>query len=203
LTYDQLKRICCQLDQYPENRQWRLNVGDQWDVERVGDALRLVSRTETAKKNEEEKAIELRWNKSDESRNDKNCLCIKVPFDTSLDRLRLIMTTNAFLPDYASALLNNHDALRFTPPWRRGHSPVKVTEFLRGQKVPLHLREQARVILLQDDVVTSGNSETHPSRHTFVVVAVFVQLKDEWVVDERFDMGKNDGGQELLVFLDT
>ena len=204
LTYDQLKRICYQLDHYPENRQWRLNVGDDWDVERVGDALRLVSRTETAGKNEEA-AVDLRWKLlycGDESRDGKDRLCIKVPRDKSLDHLRLIMTTNALLPDYTATLPNNHDALRFTPPWRRGHRPVKVTEFLRGQKVPLHLREHARVILLQNDVVTPS-SETNPSRHTFDVVAAYVPLKEEWVVDERFEKHKNDGGQELLVFLDT
>jgi len=83
--------------------------------------------------------------------------------------------------------LQHHDNLAITPPWRRGRSPIRVTEFLRGQKVPLHLRRQAPIVYRRD---TDG---------TLSLVAVHVSSKDEWIVDELFDPDQEKPGHVLLL----
>lgn len=48
------------------------------------------------------------------------------------------------------------DGDRFRPTWR--DRPAKLKDFLRGQGVPLHRREEVALICDQDDVVSAGDS---------------------------------------------
>ena len=42
LSYEQLRRVVNQLDDYPNNRQWTLQIGSHWNVIRIGDVLSVV-----------------------------------------------------------------------------------------------------------------------------------------------------------------
>ena len=84
----------------------------------------------------------------------------------------------------------------FTPPWRT--NPLKVRDFLRGQRVPLHVRDAAPVIYL------NNNSN---------VVAVFVEEREggnevyagkvgTWIVHAKFNGNKEKAGQLLCLHLE-
>ena len=46
----------------------------------------------------------------------------------------------------------------FTPPWRMGQSPVKIKDFLRSQKVPLHKRDSVLLLCHYHHHITSSNT---------------------------------------------
>lgn len=61
----------------------------------------------------------------------------------------------------------------FTPPWRRGRTALKLKDFLRGQKVPLHRRDEVNVLCFSDDT----------GRHA---LSVYLENTDEWIVNANF-----------------
>jgi hypothetical protein len=65
------------------------------------------------------------------------------------------------------------EGVTFIPPWRKGRSAIKLKEFLRGQKVPLHLRDEAIVLCLSD------GSTKH-------ALAVYLEDTNEWIVNANF-----------------
>ena len=56
----------------------------------------------------------------------------------------------------------------FTPPWRAGHKPIKMKDFLRGQKVPLHERPGIPIIYVGTNIV------------------VAVRINNEWIVRAEY-----------------
>jgi hypothetical protein len=82
---------------------------------------------------------------------------------------------------------SNDDNLVFTPSWRSNHSPMKLKDFLRGQKVPLHERRSAPVILL------------HRGLEEISVVAVYIENSDRWVIDARFISAGNKDFREIVL----
>eukprot|EP00550_Attheya_septentrionalis_P007290 CAMPEP_0198291730 /NCGR_PEP_ID=MMETSP1449-20131203/9163_1 /TAXON_ID=420275 /ORGANISM="Attheya septentrionalis, Strain CCMP2084" /LENGTH=658 /DNA_ID=CAMNT_0043990409 /DNA_START=377 /DNA_END=2353 /DNA_ORIENTATION=- len=173
LPYDQLKRICQQLSDYPQQRQWTLHVGGGWNIVRTGDILELHA--------------------SDEDENHRDVpilprLSIMGRYQGSLldtDDCPTIENGTELLIKVGSEEASNFSVQRvedqagapflFLPPWRKGRSPIKVKEFLRGQKVPLHLRDHAPMICLD---------HTH-------IVAVFVPSNSSSSNDEA--MTNNSG----------
>jgi hypothetical protein len=91
----------------------------------------------------------------------------------------------------AAASRDPNGKLLFTPPWRKGRSPVKVTEFLRGQKVPLHARSQTPVVLMIPKAGSEWSGNIVPC-----LVAVHVATKDKWIVDAEFGEGDDGVGSE-------
>jgi hypothetical protein len=76
----------------------------------------------------------------------------------------------------------------FVPPWRKGRSPIKVKDFLRGQKVPLHYRSGAPILYLVGDDTA---------------VAVYVKQNDghgKWIMHADFEAA-DDTNEERIVEL--
>jgi hypothetical protein len=174
LPYDQFVRLCTQLKDSPFNRQWTINLGGGWDVVRNGNALRMKFMDRFV--NHDASEQEIQWSlvgdravdvdKRRAVEFDKR-LQIRIPSEFGVDgktSVQFVLTKS------------NVDDLLFTPSWRTNHSPMKLREFLRGQRVPLHLRSTAPTILAKH------GSERH-------VVAVYVVEGDRWVVDARFAPG--------------
>mmetsp|Transcript_29694 Transcript_29694/g.39657 ORF Transcript_29694/g.39657 Transcript_29694/m.39657 type:complete len:111 (+) Transcript_29694:1176-1508(+) len=105
---------------------------------------------------------------------------------------------------YIGTIQGNED-ITFIPPWRRGRSPIKIKEFLRGQKVPLHRRPYAPVLFFEN--------KTNKER---VAIAVFVENstaentemipvegKGKWVVHADFDGqgGENESNERVCVLV--
>ena len=69
--------------------------------------------------------------------------------------------------------------IKFTPPWRKGRSAIKIKEFLRGQKVPLHLRDESIVLCLTDnDTLAQHALAVYLDDTGWIVNAIFCPQDD-------------------------
>lgn len=167
LSYEKLLQIVSQIETYPDNRQWTINIGDGVDIIRQGDSLKLRD-SKTIMIDESPRVVP--WNRAHPHGNSGLVILMRPE----------ILQDCTFYQS-VTGLQNPW----FTPPWRRGRSPVRVTEFLRGQKVPLHERSQAPLVYLIEDGTTRA-------------VAVYVKAKKEWIVDEEFDLTTNETDLVLI-----
>eukprot|EP00547_Thalassionema_nitzschioides_P000216 CAMPEP_0194214472 /NCGR_PEP_ID=MMETSP0156-20130528/15681_1 /TAXON_ID=33649 /ORGANISM="Thalassionema nitzschioides, Strain L26-B" /LENGTH=527 /DNA_ID=CAMNT_0038942731 /DNA_START=217 /DNA_END=1800 /DNA_ORIENTATION=- len=153
LSYDQFENVCSQLENFPGSIQWTLQVGDGYDIIRNGSAIYL-------KKDDEKDRGHNGWELITWS-------VVKEPVQFSTEVLLLRVPV---LPPSCHHKALSGEVFRspFTPSWRLGHNPMKLKDFLRGQKVPLHLRQNIPVIL-------SGDGDI-----------VAVQCDNSWVLDVRY-----------------
>jgi tRNA(Ile)-lysidine synthetase-like protein len=166
LPYDQLQRICRQLQDYPTSQQWTLHVGSGWNVVRNGKALDLQQHVELPAMNALDGQM-LTW--------------VIGPDGSSDDDLVLRMPSSDL--QFSLSTAGKVSRWLFTPSWRVEHRPIKLKDFLRGQKIPLHLREHIPIIYV---------------RGTATLVAV--QVDDaKWIVDAAFDPAVGDGHRVRLI----
>jgi len=184
LSYDLLKQVSLQLTEYPNNRQWTLPLGDGWQVTRLGDALKISKggdqsklespegETASSSFQHTEKSIQrVPWSYCDEAEAAdarRGTLTIRVVVDREF----------WFVRSTSGAGTSNVNDWRFTPPWRDGQSPLKIGNFLRGQKVPLHLRGSTPIICLQH--------AKQPNIESVETELVAVMVNEKWIVDSNF-----------------
>lgn len=169
LTYDQLQRICGQLTDHPHEQQWTLQVGGGWNVVRNGAAL-FVTRDGIMENEEKRPERKLDWSfVQDAAEPTENVLLIRLSENVEFDETKCCIV----LAD-ASRTGN----LLFHAPWRE--NPVKLRDFLRGQKVPLHLRGCVPVILLDQRTVVAVFVERPGGEHHFGGKV------GRWIVDAQF-----------------
>jgi hypothetical protein len=191
-SYEIWRAVEHQLESYPHNRQWTLPLGDGWYVERLGSSLRMASITVADRHG--------------------NATGYKVPLGERLVPWSFTnneMTTNAIEGNlvvrcdekvfgdgsgFGFVISSAETANRwmFTPPWRKGRSPLKLGSFLRGRKVPQHLRASVPIIYCQFRTIGMGEI-AEP-----VLVAVCVDNK--WIVDAAWDpYHGEEGSRELSI----
>jgi tRNA(Ile)-lysidine synthetase-like protein len=184
LSYDKLVAICDHLSNFPERLQWRLSVGDGWEVERNGFVLMLNNDRDTISTFSEmgQWVIMEKEPRRPKEKNDD----VQVRLRFKLDDLTKIDVKRA----------GDIEAAKFHPKWRKNE--IKLKEFLRGQKVPLHKRECTPVLSMDID----GSS---------VVLAVYIETnKDEsekwngkWHIHKDFVVEEENsasGYQELELY---
>jgi len=134
VSYDQMIRIRDQIFNHPDRLQWTLDVGSSWKIKRNGDTLTVFKENENRHSDDDN----LSW------------MIIDSPYTDNIADLHELCFSS--LPDsYTLDIKQVKDCVhaKFTPPWRR--SAIKIKEFLRGQKVPLHLRDDVNVLCLAVD----------------------------------------------------
>ena len=157
VSYNQMVRIRDQIHHHPGRLQWTLDVGSSWKIKRNGDTLTVFKENENRHSDDDD----LSW------------MIIDSPNTDNIADLHELCFSS--LPDgYTLDIKQVKDCVhtKFTPPWRR--SAIKIKEFLRGQKVPLHLRDQVNVLCL----VAHDDSSTQ-------VLAVYLE-GNGWIVDANF-----------------
>jgi tRNA(Ile)-lysidine synthase TilS/MesJ len=235
VSYEQLQRVIRQLEKYPNNRQWTLEIGSYWSVVRMGNVLSVVHRQPTTSSQgvnrpsqdnpserqsfnthrassidpttvlaDDERAIVAVPFRVESSQNSdflpegqlaKGATCVVVAIPTFhipnhgivLDRENISGPSTATPPHdishlsfvastvgtwtaasctttNAGAVSAPPPALTFVPSWRRGRTPIKLKQFLRGQDIPLYQRDATPIILLVPSsstttATTSNNSE--------------------------------------------
>jgi tRNA(Ile)-lysidine synthetase-like protein len=167
-SYEQLQRVTRQICEYPERRIWRLAIGEKWNVCRRGNVL-LLQRDKSPDTEMAEPSFSLSWRYlSDDEAANSGELEISLPLVSPV-------------PPYFSKSTAGHDpSCCIVPPWRKHNSPIRVTEFLRGQQVPLHLRSQSPTI------VAMFCSKDVNAEETVALVAVHVVSKEKWIIDAKF-----------------
>lgn len=183
--YDQMQRLHRQIQDFPNRRQWRLNVGAGWDIQREGESLRMIS---TVRDQEDSittskdvvPTMELTWTFVDELQG--NCK----EESTNLLFIRLPANDTDTLSSYRffTTIVGNDSHYRIQPSWRSNLNPVSMSQFLRGQGIPLHQRLDTPIVIAQD----TSNATTTP----LTLVAVYVSTKNEWIVDARFAVEYSD-----------
>ena len=157
MSYEQVKRVTEQISLYPQRKKWTLHVGKNWNVRRNGHVLLIeVNDVESASTMEGNGNVKASWKLSQDEKDigEANVIGefivqLLVPPSTKIDNLEL-------------KYVGGNQSNVFLPPWRKGRSPIKVKDFLRGQKVSLHNREITPILCLGDVVVgvyiEDGNS---------------------------------------------
>ena len=182
LPYDQMMRIRDQILNYPDRLQWTLDVGSCWKIRRNGDTL-VIFEGEEKKQDPSNAGLSpqnsLPWiivrskrfnpdsdGQDHESIVDTHVLCFgSFPSNAEHSNLKI-------------ERVNDCGNIKFTPPWRKGRSAIKIKEFLRGQKVPLHRRDEAIILCLSDD----------SSRHALAVYleGIGTDGVGSWIVNADF-----------------
>jgi hypothetical protein len=65
--------------------------------------------------------------------------------------------------------------MTFLPPWRNKRSEIKLKDFLRGQRISLHRRNESNILCFSD----SDTGKRH-------ALAVHLETTDEWIVNANF-----------------
>jgi len=154
LSYDNFERISSQLEDYPTSIQWTLQVGDGHDIMRRGSAI-YVERADGKTFGEPHPRELMAWS------------IVKEPNQFSRETLHLRVLE---LPQGNYFKVFSAEVFRspFRPSWRADHNPIKLKDFLRGQKIPLHLRQNIPVVLSAEDNI------------------VAVQCNKRWIVDAKY-----------------
>ena len=197
MPYSRLKAICQQIKQYPERTQWKMNIGYGWDITRNGEILFLSKNGETIHGNSEEKNYndnnhwKIHKKEIDEYNGDDNSEVHFVTITLSNDLLKAVETG---YHDFVVKTVADNELLTFLPPWRSSTSkPKRIKEFLRGQKIPLHRRNEIPLLCLHND---NSNHDDH-------IVAVYLDNKEEgtWVVNTKFDKSSVDGNKYTIILV--
>jgi len=148
LPYDQVKRVTEQLSLYPQRKKWSLHVGNNWNVRRNGDVLLLeANREDSPIITGEIRTVKSSWDLCQDKRDiGKANVLHKCSF-------QLLVPSGTRFDDLELKYVGGNQSHSFVPPWRKGRSPIKIKDFLRGQKVPLHKREGTPILCIGDVVV--------------------------------------------------
>ena len=185
LSYEKLNAICQQIVNYPDRRQWKIGIGENWDVARNGNVLMLVNNLRIYDE-ENVNVTNTEWTLSSIDDMDPGSatlsshhLSIHVP-----------LSCNDIEPQFVLDKAKGNASLKFLPPWRKGGSEMKVKEFLRGQKVSLHRRDEAPLLCIQ-----TGNA--------LRIAAVFVESDEKgasgrWVIHSDFDTNYHPTSDDII-----
>ena len=186
LSYDQMQRIRRQFETFPTKLQWTLDVGDCWILQRNGRAL-SVSKGKCT--DGEEPTEQLAGNEALFSWEILSMKDLPINIDPSTETSHNLMISNlppaTNLSQMRIKQVKDVSGLMFTPPWRKGRSAVKIKEFLRAQKVPLHCRDNALVLCFSNGSLDS-------------VLAVYLEEKDTWIIHSDFVHEKGDAVMVVL-----
>ena len=186
LSYDQMQRIKQQFETFSTKLQWTLDVGDCWILQRNGRALSITQRKGT---NCEEPIEQATGNEASLSWDILSMNDLPINLDLSketsynLNFGNLPPATN--VSEMTIKQVKDVNSLTFTPPWRKGRSAVKIKEFLRGQKVPLHCRDDSLVLCCSNGPLDS-------------VLAIYLEEKDTWIIHADFVHEKGDAVTVIL-----
>jgi tRNA(Ile)-lysidine synthetase-like protein len=218
-TFEQLDRVCKQIENFPTNRQWRLNIGGGWDVMRQGNVLLLKetnvlpNQQQTEANNDDTTTTATRiveWSllvSDDECTTTDRTSAETATLDdaSSSSSLRISVPRTLLFSDklqqqqqpvFYLSTIDGLETVPFTPSWREGHDPIRLKDFLRGQKVPLHLRRHSRVIYFKNPKHSSTSGTTSSADvdcddDNDKTVAVWVPTKAQWITDALFADGSN------------
>jgi hypothetical protein len=191
LSYDKVSMICRQLSEHPDRGQWKISIGNEWEVVRDGDVLKLLNEPEFGR-DQSLQTSESSWTfRVVDTLHGYNQDSISTQFVS----LAMNPAWNGKIPVFSLQKVEGNESLKFIPYWRKGTSEIKVKEFLRGQKVPLHRRVEAPILCVE------GN-------HSLLIVAVFVEGEGNsfdqcgrWVVHADFHVESDSVDERITIAL--
>ena len=157
LSYEQVKRVTEQISLHPQKKKWTLHVGKNWNVRRNGDVLLIeVNDADFATTIGGNGNVKASWKLSQDKKDIEEADVI------GEYTIQLLVPPATQINDLELRHVGGNQSNTFVPPWRKGRNPIKIKDFLRGQKVPLHNREGTPILCLGDVVlgvyIEEGNS---------------------------------------------
>ena len=185
MSYEKINAICQQIVNYPDRRQWKIGIGENWDVVRNGNVLMLVNNLRIDDE-ENVNVTNTEWTLSSIDNMDS----VSATLSTHHLSIHVPLSSNGIEPQFVLEKARGNPSLKFLPPWRRGGCEMKVKEFLRGQKVSLHRRDEAPLLCIQ-----TGN--------TLKIAAVFVESDEKgangrWVIHSDFDTNCHPTSDDII-----
>ncbi len=160
VSYEKVTMIAQQLSMFPDRLKWKISLGGKWYVVRTGDVLELKYFTDNCiggqHSNEQFEENANNWIIEQNGRFDDNFENENGQYLLSLSLKYLIHDNQSV--EYSIRNVEGNEHMRIVPPWRsESASGVKIKEFLRGQKIPLHRRGAAPILCIEtDDAVYIG-----------------------------------------------
>jgi tRNA(Ile)-lysidine synthetase-like protein len=180
ISYSALERVMTQLEQHSANTQWKLELGSHINVVRQGNVLRIRrddgQQEQPQGTNKADTFTPWHWAEiGNASPSPEGTVLISIP--------RTMLSNNsskglAFFSTTLGELTKRMEdegavSLRFIPPWKT--SPIKIRQFLRGQGVPSHQRDDVNILI--------GATQTGDRMKLFVVA---VDMGEGWLVQRNF-----------------
>jgi tRNA(Ile)-lysidine synthetase-like protein len=170
VSYDKMRKIRDQIQNHHDRRQWEMDMGDNWTLSRNGRAF-VISKGDG------------QYQPSSNSAVNPWFVCVVGP--DGADMSHEYEPTNklhfaCWLPTSVDVSTIKIDKAKdctgvtFLPPWRNKRSEIKLKDFLRGQRVPLHRRNESNILCFSDNT---------GKRHA---LAVHLENTDEWIVNANF-----------------
>lgn len=173
LSYDKILAIGEQLSNFPERLQWKLSVGEGWKMERNGYVLILHNEKDTKYASSEVGQWTIVEKETPRQMTDDH---VRVRLRFKLDVSTKIHVKRA----------GDVKAVKFHPIWRS--NSMKLKDFLRGQKIPLHKRDSTPILSMDID----GES---------TVLAVYIETKkvesetlnEKWCIHKDYNVEEKGG----------
>jgi hypothetical protein len=204
-----------QLEQHPHRNDWTLEIGGNIHVVRKGNTLQVVTPGQGLD-NGRGWRIPWHWTVVSIDRTGTvpangtvpHVVTLSVPYDAIGSDMYFFSSTldhiQDILGDSTSQPSSSPSSLWFTPPWRG--SPIKVRQFLRGQRIPIHERGRIPLLFLGrrgrtehfsgDDDDNNNDDMSGPSnRHDYQLVGVQVEAT-RWVIANDFSPNVDDASGE-------
>lgn len=166
VSYNKMLMIRDQIRNHRDGLQWKMDMGDNWTLSRNGSIL-VISKGD--------------WQDKPSSNFDVTpwfvCVGPKADLDDeSTDELHFECLLPSSVDTSTIKIEQAKDCVgvTFLPPWRKGRSELKLKDFLRGQRVPLHRRNEYNILCFSD------NTE---KKHA---LAVHLENTDEWIVNANY-----------------
>jgi hypothetical protein len=166
ISYDKMLLIRDQIQNHPDRLQWKLDLGGFWRLKRNGHTLVVFKGDE---RNQSPDTAINPWMILAGTEDDTTIFESGLAHELRFGCLPKNVESYMFNIEY----VKDCEGLTFTPPWRKGRSALKLKEFLRGQKVPLHHRDEAAVLCFSDDSAQYA-------------LAVYLEDTNEWIVNADF-----------------
>ena len=179
LSYDKISMVCEQISNFPERRQWKLSLGGDWNIKRNGNVLELEMQNDTnlveQGTNKDEWFIKSHRNIDVES-NIKSNGDGDILLTFSLSQWGQHESRN-----FSLKKVQGNEKMTFIPPWRKQDSGVKIKEFLRGQNIPLHLRNNTPILCIEigGDVHIGAVYIDNELNKRWIVNGMFIPEEDE------------------------
>ena len=169
LSYDQINRIKFQIEIYSNRLQWTLDVGDLWKVKRNGNVLTLLHGSENLDNSLPFHIVETKAGQfivTDHTQSEEELLIsLPLSWENSVFTLKSVKDVGN---------------VNFQPQWRKGKHPIKIKEFLRGQKIPLHLRDKMVVLCLKHNKEDEKIIAVH-------LKSLFENRPGRWIIESTFE----------------
>ncbi len=164
ISYETFQRVVDQLRKFPQRQEWIMELGQGWSVQRKGAILRILKPTSNTAKNDKpvvwtwsivskDNLITVRDNTKGKLLNpfSKKEIILWVSADWISQNVNAYQTTVA-----AYSKDTKSKGLTFRPPWKSSSSSsssVKLRQFLRGQGIPLHQRDDTPLLVVDDCII--------------------------------------------------